>query len=381
MRFEELLSRFFRSGRGTLLAGGLDGFTEFDPESISTTTRPPNIAITSFSVLEREYAASQLAAGELRLGHDQNFLSFTFAALDYVNVAQNRFAYRMVGVDERWIDAGTRNYARYTHLDPGNYVFQVRGCNSDNVWNESGTSIAVTIIPPLWQMWWFRILAAGILAAAMYAAYRYRVRRLLEVERLRLRIADDLHDDVGSNLSSIAMVSRAVQRAPELSAATKSRLAEIYDTAIATSEGMRDIVWFIKPKSDTLNDLLLRMKDTASSLLAGMQYEFRADDGGGSAKVTIDFKRNFFLAFKEILTNVVKHAAAASVWIQVAKHEGMLKMTVRDNGRGFDVSAVEAARRGNGLSSLRNRAQKINGVCEIVSTPGEGTTVRFSGRP
>lgn len=380
IRFKELLSGFFQSGRGTLLAGGLDGFTEFSPEGVSTTLRPPEVAITSFSVFDLEYPASRLASGEIRLTHDQNFFSLTFAALDYVNPLQNRFAYRMAGVDERWIEAGTRNYARYTHLDPGNYVFQVRGSNSENVWNEAGASVAITILPPIWQTWWFRLLGAGILAAAMYAGYKYRVDRLLEVERLRLRIADDLHDDVGSNLSSIAMVSRAVQRAPELSAATKRRLAEIYDTAVATSEGMRDIVWFIKPKNDTVDELLLRMKDTASSLLAGTKYEFRARDGGGSVRIPIDFKRNFFLGYKEILTNIVRHAAATAVWIQVAKREGLLEMTVRDNGRGFDLSEAETARRGNGLSSLRSRALKLHGECEIGSLPGTGTTVTFSGR-
>jgi signal transduction histidine kinase len=375
--FKELHSGFSLNSRGKLLVGGLDGFTEFDPDSVNTTSQPPEIALTSFSVFDKELSASVLAPGEIHLSHDQNFFSFSFAALDYANPQQNRFAYKMEGVDEEWIDAGTRNYARYTHLDPGSYIFRVKGSNSDNVWNESGASIAITVAPPFWQMWWFRILLAGLFAGTMYGAYRYRVQRLLEVERLRLRIADDLHDDVGSNLSTIAMVSRSVQRAPELTKATRRKLAEIYETAVTTSEGMRDIVWFIKPKNDTLDDLLLRMKDTASSLLVDIEHDFHTPKNESSLRVPIDFKRNFFLAFKEILTNIVKHASATKVHISIEQQNSMLETVIRDDGRGFDEHTV---RRGNGLGNLQSRARNVGGACEITSAPGKGTTVRFSGR-
>lgn len=378
--FRELFSGFFKNAHGKLFVGDLDGFTEFFPENVSTISRPPEIVITSFKVLDREFSSSVLSERDVRLSYDQNLCSFSFAALDYANPLRNRFAYKMEGVDRDWIDAGTHNYASYTNLDPGSYVFHVKGCNSDNVWNEAGTSISIVITPPYWQTWWFRILIAGLIAGLMYAAYRYRLRRLLEVERLRLRIADDLHDDVGSNLSTIAMVSRAVQRAPGLTTATKRRLAEIYDTAITTSEGMKDIVWFIKPKNDRLDDLLLRMKDTASSLLSGLEYDFHTpknDPAKRDVRITIDFKRNFFLAFKEILTNIVKHASATKVQIQVQQRDGILETVISDNGRGFDQLTVRC---GNGLSNLLNRAQNIGGLCEITSQPGRGTTVRFSGR-
>jgi signal transduction histidine kinase len=200
------------------------------------------------------------------------------------------------------------------------------------------------------------------------------------VERIRLRIADDLHDDVGSNLSSIAIVSRAVQRAPELTMTTKRKLAEIYETAISTSEGMKDIVWFIKPKNDTLDDLLLRMKDTASSLLSDVAHDFHAPKNESTTRIAIDFKRNFFLGFKEILTNIAKHASATNVHIHVKRHDDVLETIVQDNGHGFDPPKKDTVQRGNGLASLRTRARAIGGVCEISSQIGKGTTVRFSGR-
>ncbi|HCV44297.1 MAG TPA: hypothetical protein DGH68_12485 [Bacteroidetes bacterium] len=377
MAFTELLSGFFKDRHGRMFVGGLDGFAEFYPESISAVSRAPEIAVTALSVFGKDIPASTLSTGEAPFSHDQNSLSFSFAALDYADPLRNRFAYRMVGVDNDWVEAGTRNYASYANLDPGHYMFQVRGCNSNNVWNESGTSIAVVIAPPYWLAWWFRIIVAVFIAGTVYAAYRYRLRKLLDLERLRLRIANDLHDDVGSNLSAIAMVSRAAQRAPELTTSTKRKLAEIYDTAVLTSEGMKDLVWFIKPEDDTLDDLFLRMRDTAPTLLGEIPFEFHSPEVGDSAVITIDFKRSVFLAFKEILVNITKHAKANRVEIQIALRNHEFEMVIRDNGRGFD----EAARHhGNGLQSLRKRAQLIGGSCAITSSPHQGTTVKFSGR-
>jgi ligand-binding sensor domain-containing protein len=376
LSFTELRSGFCRNASGKLFVGGLDGFAEFDPDSISTTSYPPKIAITAFSVFEKELPGSTIAEGDVHFPHDQNFFSFSFAALDYANPSRNRFAYRMEGVDRDWVDAGTRNHVRYTHLDPGNYVFKVKGCNADNVWNESGTSVSITITPPFWQTWWFHILAIGCIGGTMYTTYRYRVRRLLELERLRLRIADDLHDDVGSNLSAIAMMSRSIQRAPGLTRATKGKLAEIYETAVLTSEGMKDLVWFINPENDTFNDLFLKMKDTASTLLAEIDLEFHAPQVGESKILPINFKRNVFLAFKEIITNIAKHAKASKANVRIALRDGVFSMILSDNGQGFDQKGTH---NGNGLQSLQKRAQQIGGSCKITSVPGQGTTVTFSG--
>jgi signal transduction histidine kinase len=283
----------------------------------------------------------------------------------------------MEGLNEDWIQAGNRNFATYTHLDPGTYVFRVKGSNSVNVWNEGGTSLAVVIAPPYWNTWWFRLLVVAMVLGLAYAAYRYKLRKALEMERMRLSIADDLHDDVGSSLSTIAMVSRVVQRAPELTMATRGRVAEIFETAIKTSEGMKDIVWFIKPKDDTIDDLLLRMKDTASSILSDVGHEFRTPGKGSTTLVTVEFKRNFFLSFKEVLANIVKHAAATKVRIQIERQADFLEAVIEDDGRGFDQ---DTARRGNGLGSLQRRAKSMGGKCEIRSSPGKGTTVKFSGR-
>jgi ligand-binding sensor domain-containing protein/signal transduction histidine kinase len=375
--FKELHSAFFRNARGKLLVGGLNGFTEFDPDSVSIISHPPEIALTGFSVFDKELPTSILSRGAIQLSYDQNFFSFSFAALDYANPSQNRFSYRMEGVDREWIDAGTRNYARYTHLDPGNYIFRVKGSNSENVWNEIGTSIAITIAPPFWQTWWFRLLALAFIIAAVYAVYRYRLQKALEIERVRLRIAHDLHDDVGSNLSAIAMASRSMQRTPRLTREIKHKLAEIYETAVITQEGMKDLVWFIKPEHDTLDELFVRMRETATSLLGGIEVGFESPKTGDSQRVPIDFKRSVFLAFKEILTNIARHASASKVEITITLRDSLFEMVIHDDGKGFDNGGNH---RGTGLQSIQKRAQSVGGSCEFISRPEAGTTVRFRGR-
>ena len=377
MPFNELTSQFCATGDGRLLVGALNGFTEFRPDSMATASPAPPVVITGFSIFDRSMPASLYTAPEVRLSYDQNFISLTFAALDFSDSRRNSYAYRMSGLDTGWVFAGHRNYAIYTNIDPGEYVFQVRGSNSEQVWNDAGASIRITVAPPYWRTWWFRSAAAAALLALVYAAYAYRMRHVLQLERLRLRIANDLHDDVGSNLSAIAIISRTARRSPGLSRSTRDRIGEIYTTAVLTSESMKDLVWLIKPENDSLDDLCVRMKETASVLLGDTAYAFRAPKAVEKRVIPLDFKRNVFLAFKEVITNVARHAAPSGVDIGISLEHDLFAFTVRDDGRGF---AVDEVPRGNGLASLQRRADAIGGTCAIESEPGRGTTVRFSGR-
>ena len=370
--FNELTSEFFRTAGGSLFVGGLDGFAEFAPDSLLENHTVPAIVITELAVFGK---SRSLDFPETRLGYDQNYFSVSFASLNLIDPSRNRFAYRMDGVDVEWLDAGTRHHADYTNLDPGSYVFHVKGSNSEGVWNEEGTSLRVAIAPPYWKTWWFAALGTALCILLAVTAYRYRVHRLLELQRIRLRIARDLHDDIGSNLGAIAFVSRTLQNAPELSEATRRKLTTIYRTAVKSSEGMRDIVWFITPERDNIDDLVLRMKDAASSMLGPIKHKFEDRCGGADVHLSLDFRRNVYLAFKEILTNIVRHAAATQVEIEVDRGDGTLQILIRDNGIGFDERAV---RSGNGLESIRNRAKTAGGQCTISSTIGRGTTVTFT---
>jgi signal transduction histidine kinase len=246
----------------------------------------------------------------------------------------------------------------------------VRAMALDGTVSVHPASVLFTIVPPLWQRGWFMVAAALAGMVTLYALFRYRLYHLMKLERLRLRIAGDLHDDVGTNLSSIVIASQIMERQPGLTDGIREQLADIRQIAAGTHEMMRDIVWMLNPANDSLDDFMLKLKEAAGRLLAGVPYTFTVTPGRLLEKVSIDFKRNVLLIFKELLSNIVRHSGATSVIIDVSQENGGFLLHVNDNGRGFQP---EAAGLGSGLASLRRRAAILGGSLEIESTPGKGT--------
>ena len=370
--FEFNLNARYRLSDGRLLFGGVNGFNIFHPDSIRENRIAPPVVLTGLSVLGQPYARPVSSLSSLRLPHDESFFTISFAALDYVSPQQNRYAYRLEGLDEDWIDAGTRPVAVYTSVPPGHYTFRVRGSNGDGVWNEAGLALPVTITPPYWQTWWFRLLALAFVGVLLGVAYRLRVRRLLAVERMRLRIAGDLHDDVGASLGSIILLSDMVKRSEVLAPSDRRRLDTIGQTAREMSADLREIVWIVNPEHDHMDDLVERLRHVSANLLDGVPHSFDAPQTLAGGRLDMTFRRNVLLAFKEILHNVRKHADASRVSVRVARDEGQLLIRVSDDGRGFDETP---GTNGHGLKSLRDRADRLGGHLSIETAPGSGTTV------
>ena len=368
-----------KSRTGEMIVGNDRGLFIFHPDSLRDNPHVPNVVLTAFNVLNEPYPLSQpiYRTREIVLDHTQNFFSFEFATLDFVAPEKNRYAYRLEGVDDDWVQAGTRRYANYTHIDHGTYVFRVKGSNNDGVWNEVGASVSLVITPPFWQTWWFRTLAVLATIGLLALIYNYRVNKLLELERVRVRIARDLHDELGSNLSGIALASTMVQESENLSEQQRRRLSEISDNAMQTADAMREIVWFINPEHDEPADLVLKMKDVASSMLNGVEISFESRDDVFEDSMDIEVRRHVFLIYKEILNNIVKHAQCSRVDILLERESGRFRMSIADNGCGFDPLQTY---RGNGLKNLQTRAKGIGGKLDIVSSSGQGTRITLEAR-
>ena len=371
---------FYRAPDGTMYFGGRSGITFFHPDSIRLNLAVPETRIVDLQVFGRSVATPLPIAmlEEVTLDHGQNYFSFGFIGLDYTDPRKNLFAYRMQGIDRDWIQTGTLLYASYTHLDPGTYTFRVRSSNNDGVWDPHGAAIRVVIQPAWWQTWWFRALALLAVAGIVYGLYRYRVDRLLEVERTRTAIATDLHDDIGTTLTSIALFSdiakgeiatnapQAVERLERIAASSRELLGQ-----------MNDIVWAVKPDNDSLQSAILRMADVAGVLCAarGIEHTIQVPDRIDDVHLTMHQRRNILLVFKEMVNNVLKHSRATHVAIDVALSgpgaaSPGIRCSVRDNGVGFDADGTA---RGNGLKNMRARAAAIGGTLTIRSAPGEGT--------
>jgi hypothetical protein len=286
----------------------------------------------------------------LRIPPGRRRLEFHYAGLSFTAPEKVRFRYKLDGLDQDWVEADTRRVAEYSFVPPGAYQFRVLACNNDGVWNESGAMLAVTVLPQFWQTWWFRALVASIVLLLFVAAYELRLAAERRVTRLRLRIARDLHDEIGSNLGSIALLSEVIPRPP---ASTADEVSEIRRIAVQTIESLRDIVWFLDPTSDNMPELVLRMKECARSMLPGIPFEFHSQGESLATNPSLNLRRNVFLMYKEILHNVAKHARAKRVQISINANPHRFQLEVADDGVGFDEARVQG---GNGLKNLHRRA-------------------------
>jgi signal transduction histidine kinase len=285
------------------------------------------------------------------------------------------FRYQLKGFDRDWSEPNTTRVARYPKVPPGKYRFRVVACNNDGVWNEQGASVAIVVAPFWWATNWFRLGIAAAAASLIGGLYRLRQARRRELERLRVRIASDLHDDVGSSLWSITLLSRLLAKHGEMGSQERQDVGEINRIAAQTSNSIRDIIWLINPAFDTAQDLVLRTKDFAGTVLHGVDYRLHSEGVDLSRKLPLDFRQNLFLFFKEALTNIARHASATVVEVRIEKHKDRWCLSIRDNGVGFDPAAGTS---GNGLRNLRARAAKMGATLEIRSQPGQGTTLVFN---
>jgi signal transduction histidine kinase/ligand-binding sensor domain-containing protein len=363
---------------GRLFFGGMNGITSFVASEIEDNDQQAPVVMTGIQTLSRtgERRISPFGLERLVLGPADYTVSFEFAALSYTQSAKNQYAYMLEGFDAAWVSAANRRFARYTNLPPGEYVLRVRGSNHDGIWSGQQAALAVTVLPPFWQTWWFRFAAVALVAVALALAHKIRVRRLLELERLRLRIASDLHDELGSELSGIALASSLIGREDRLTDRDRRRLADVSATAARVMTGLRDIVWYINPEQDTLESLEQRMRSAARTLLDGVASDFESR-GISPVPIDMDQRRHLFLIYKELLANIVRHASARHVSIRLDATGNLLRLEVSDDGVGMEG---EKTTTGTGLSSIRRRAAAMGAALEVESAPGQGTRVRLSGK-
>ncbi len=239
------------------------------------------------------------------------------------------------------------------------------------------TVLRFTIVPPFYKTWWFITLCVAVVATVSYLFYRYRLRKALELEKMRTRIATDLHDDLGATLSSISMYSETLknqvkEKLPQLEPVL-NRIGENSREMVA---GISDIVWAINPGNDDGERLLQRMENYAADTCAAKQVQlhFTASEKIKQLQFELENRKNIYLVFKEAVNNAVKYAHAQHIWVNLALHGKELVMEVKDDGRGFDM---QTAAKGNGLKNMQLRAAEIKGRLILESAPGAGTRIRL----
>lgn len=356
---------------GDLFVGFSEGFNFINTSRPVVNRRPPPVVLSGIQVLNRE---RYLPDGEaLVLRPHENVVAFSFSALNYTQSEKNMFAYRLEGFDQDWI-VSQEGRAVYTNLDGGDYVLRVKAANNDGHWNERGISLAVKVVPPFTKTGYFYLLLVLVGLGGIIGYMQIRRRQHERELAIRDRIARDLHDDVGSTLSSIRFYSEAASRQvinPQL----KPLLEQISQTAGTLSESMQDIIWAVNSRRDQVEDLLARMREyghrTATAQNARLRV--RADERFARLHLGLEQRRNIYLIFKEALNNACKYANASEITVDVKLEQRHLLITIADNGQGFDQVAANGG--GNGLYNMKKRAGEIGGVLSIRSAPAEGTVI------
>jgi signal transduction histidine kinase len=292
------------------------------------------------------------------------------------------------------MEAGTKRVAEYSYIPPGAYTFRVRARNNDGFWSGDGVSFKFRVLPHFWQTLWFRVFSllggALLVGGSVLFITRQRMRQKLEriqrqqtLERERTRIAKDIHDHLGANLTRISLLSQSAHGELDNPVHAGVQLDRIFNTTRELTRSLDEIVWAVNPQHDTLDSLANYLGNFAQEFLVPINIRCRLDLPLQlpHCPITAEVRHNVFLAFKETLNNVAKHAAATEVTVLLATDPDGFTVTVRDNGRGFDLSAAESnperdrLARGNGLKNMRQRLEKLGGRCEIDTSPGNGTQV------
>ena len=376
---------FCKTGKGFLYFGGITGFNYFDPARLSGSNFTPFVWITGINVFNKPLqfggqdgilAQPAYLTDGIRLHYEQNVVSFEFASTDFSASDNNRFKYQLAGFDKDWILSGNTNNATYTNLDPGAYTFSVKGINNDGTWSEKGTSVQLTILSPWYATWWARTAMVVIVLLLAYVSYRYRLRQALKLQAIRNRISDDLHDEVGSNLSNIYIFSNVAQQKAKGNDETAPLLQKITDYTQQSMEAMNDIVWMINTRNDRFENIIVRMRTLAAELTetSDCELQMNFDESLNDVKLNMEERKNFYLIYKEAFNNLAKYAGCKNVWVNMSLRQTTVTLIIRDNGKGFDVANTST---GNGMFNMKKRAEFLNGTLKVDSKIGEGTTLQL----
>jgi ligand-binding sensor domain-containing protein/signal transduction histidine kinase len=323
-----------------------------------------------------------VAVPDLDLAPDQNRIEIDFLGIAFGMGHSLRYEYRLAGAEHEWLPATAVHSADYARLAPGRYRFEVRAIDADGLRSAVPATVGFRIRRPAWQQPWFLGLLLAAVAAASYGGHRLRLARQLAVEKVRTRIATDLHDDVGSTVSRMALLSGVARRQVEGTHAEAARiLDEIGASARELVDTTSDIVWAVDPRRDDMRSLVARVREFGSGLLEsrGIAWELIPSPGAETLHLDPGRRRQLYLILKEALHNVVRHAQCRTASVRITLEDKHLRVIVRDDGRGFEVHAAAAGDDdSHGLESMRARALALGGRLEVESSPGQGTTLTLA---
>lgn len=384
------ISVFYKDDAGIIYGGGAGNLLVFNPHELNQPLQAPPVYITEIKIGNVPVATHSLTANSpLQLRYDQNVIIFSYTAPEFIDPEDVRYFIRLDGADHDWLDAGNRSSATYASLNPGSYTFHVKAQNADGMMSEKEAVIHFIIAPPFWKTWWFITLIILALTSIFFFAVRYiSTRKLREqvlilekekaVEHERTRISRDMHDDLGSGLTKIAILSEVTQRQLHEKEKAEHQLQSISDSARTLVDNLNEIIWTLNPQHDNLDSMMAYIRDYTTRYFDALSIAAHFDYPSSIPLVHLSDqqRRNIFLVVKETLNNISKHANATMVTISLNAEKNFFQIRISDNGHGFEVSKARPG--GNGLKNMQQRMKEMGGEFEIASETGKGTVTSLS---
>jgi signal transduction histidine kinase len=383
----------YQCRHGEMFFGGTAGITSFYPDRVDDNPIVPPVAVVSFRIANKEVTLPT-AIEETRtieVEHEDNVLTFAFAAMEYTAPSKNQFAHRLEGFNADWTYAGTDRYATYTNLDPGRYTLRAKAANNDGKWGRETTLLTLIVHPPYWGTWWFRtLIGLSVLGFVGVLIYRREVhlrilreaqedfskRLIAEQEGERQRIAAELHDGLGQNI--LIMKNKALLAVQRFRPArgVKKELEGISDLASQTLEDARRISRNLRPYLLDRFGLTEALREMVEAIRGTSPLRWEMEIEPIDHFVPPAQQINVYRVVQEALTNVVRHADATEAVVRIVKEDRQIIIDVRDNGRGMGVdpaSGRSTSGGGFGIAGIRERIRALEGTVEYRSASGSGT--------
>jgi signal transduction histidine kinase/streptogramin lyase len=370
----------------------IKGLVSVDPAQLKRNTNPPPVMIEAVYLDGRRLDAGTLGAAPLRevtVPPGSQALEIRYTSLNLAAPDKARFRYRLNPHETDWTEVESdRRVVRYPRLPPGRYRFEVTAGNEDGVWNPAGMSLGVIVQPPFWRTWWFLTLASLALLGAIIGSVHYvstqKLQRQLSalrqqeaLEKERARIARDLHDQLGANLTQVALLGEMAEADKDLPAEIESHARQIAQTARETTRALDEIVWTVNPANDTLDGLINYLCKYAQEYLAlaGLQYRLEVPPQLPATPISPELRHNVFLVAKEAINNIVKHSRASAARLRLRLAPDQFTLEIEDNGQGLPPGAENKGR--NGLRNMRRRMEEIAGQFQTGPGAEGGVCIRL----
>ncbi len=367
---------FYKYKSGIVLMGGQNGINYFVPEAIQQRKDSLQVSIMRLAVNGNDSLYNNFNS-RLHFKYFQNSIEVDYVAPYYFNPHKIKYRYLLEGINKQWVNNNSNTSCYFTLVPPGKYTFHIAASINGINWFESKDKLSLIISTPFWQTWWFYLLCTIMVAAIIYFFYRMRINQLKHELYLRTKIARDLHDDVGSTLSSLHLVSAlAKKKLTDDPDKAKELLEKIKESSERMTGNMQDIVWAVNPLNDSFSEVTARMQKFAAQMLELKNIEliFNADEKIKSIKVPLQYRSDLFMLFKEAVNNLAKYSDAKHAWITLNKSNKTFLLEIEDDGIGFDTQKIL---HGNGLSNMQERAKNLNGKLTVLSSDN-GTIITLA---